>query len=119
MKTSGWQVEFYETENDSTPVLDFILGLPPKEKAKVLHHLDLLEELFPWDIDHVKKLEDQDLWELRVKFSSNQHRVLFFLAHEKKFVLVHGFTKKDWRISPRDLALAQRRKVDWERRFVK
>lgn len=119
MKISGWQVEFYETENGSTPVLDFILGLQPKEKAKILHHLDLLEELFPWDKEHVKNLKDQDLWELRIKFSSNQHRVLFFLAHEKRFVLIHGFVKKDWRISSRDLVLAQRRKSDWERRFVK
>jgi phage-related protein len=119
MNRLEWHVEFYETENNSTPVLDFILGLSFKEKAKVLHHLDLLKELFPWDVEHVKKLEDQDFWELRIKFSSNHHRVLFFLAHEKRFVLIHGFTKKDWQISPRDLALAQRRKVDWERRFLK
>lgn len=58
MKTSCWQVEFYETEQGVSPVLDFILGLTPKEKAKALHHLELLQELFPWDIDHVKKLED-------------------------------------------------------------
>lgn len=34
MKTSGWQVEFYETENSSTPVLDFILRASTQGKGE-------------------------------------------------------------------------------------
>jgi len=120
MNTPSWSVELYETENGQVPVLDFIRGLPAKERAKVFRDLELLAELFPfWDREHIKKLEDEELWELRIKFSSNQHRILYFTAHGSRLVAVHGFTKKDWGISPRDLKIARKRKTDWEQRFAK
>lgn len=45
-------VELYEKENKNCPVLEFILSLPPKHRAKVEREIDLLEE---FGVNHTKK----------------------------------------------------------------
>ena len=38
-----FEVEYYQ-ENDGAPVVDFISDRSPKEQAKILREIDLLEE---------------------------------------------------------------------------
>ena len=39
-----FQIELYENVDGKTPVLDFILGLNPKQQAKIYREIDLLEK---------------------------------------------------------------------------
>lgn len=73
----------------------FIAGLDPKAVRKIFFNIDLAEQtnnprLF-------KKLQ-KDIWELRVRFGSNQIRLLaFWDKSDDKHTLVlatHGFIKK-------------------------
>jgi len=115
-----WEVEFYKTENNKIPVEDFIKNLSEKEESKIYREIDLLKQKgiylgFPF----TSKIEGSDyknLWELRIKFSSNNFRVIYFLHIEKTFVLLHGFKKKTDRTSKRELEIAKRRMIEYKNR---
>ena len=59
------------------------------------------------------------LWELRAKQGSDITRIFYFLPYEKKFILLHGFVKKDDKTPKRELETALSRMKDWKRRFMK
>lgn len=110
-----WTIELYEDIRGRTPVLEWLEGLQIKDRQKVASHIDLLAEHFPWDTQHVKPVR-YGLSELRVTRSTNPYRILFFPASDRRLVLVHGFHKKDDKISARDLETARRRMQDWRER---
>ena len=115
-----WEVEFYKTENNKIPVEDFIKNLSEKEESKIYREIDLLKQKgiylgFPF----TSKIEGSDyknLWELRIKFSSNNFRIIYFLHTKKTFVLLHGFTKKTNRTPKRELEIAKRRMIEYKNR---
>jgi len=40
----NWQIKLYDKLNGDTPVLEYILSLPPKHRAKVTGDIDTLEK---------------------------------------------------------------------------
>ena len=40
-----WQVEYYKKENGDIPVLDFLLSLEAKMRAKAFSEIELLEKM--------------------------------------------------------------------------
>ncbi len=113
-----WKVTLCITEEGENPIGDFIISLSKKEGAKVLREVDLLQEKgiylnFPHssNISGYKRLK-----ELRIKFSSNNIRIIYFLHIKKTFVLLHGFRKKTQRISKKDLEIAVTRMNDYLKR---
>ena len=59
-----------------------------------------------------KHLED-GIFELRVKFSSNITRTLYFFAKGKRIILTNGFVKKTQKTPKKEIDLAKKRKVDY------
>lgn len=112
-----WEVELYKTESNKIPVEDFIKNLSEKEESKIYREIDLLKQKgidlgFPF----TSKIEGSDyknLWELRIKFSSNNFRVIYFLHIKNKFILLHGFKKKTKKTPKRELETAKRRMIDY------
>jgi len=76
-----WEVELYEKENKECPVLDFILSLPPKHRAKIEREIDLLEEFgIILTYPHTPKIQGgryKGLWELRIKIASDISRIFY------------------------------------------
>lgn len=104
-----WKVKFYTTEKGQSPVENFIISLPGKEEAKVHREIDLLEENGIYlNFPHTSSV-GKGLRELRVKFSSNQIRIIYFLHIEDTFYLLHGFKKKRGAIPKREIETALRR----------
>jgi phage-related protein len=115
-----WIIELYEKENGQCPVLEFILSLPPKHRAKAEREIDLLEE-FGIDLPypHTRKIEGEpykDLWELRIKFASDISRIFYFIHTKNKFVLLHGFIKKTDKTPVNELEKAKKYLIDYLRR---
>ena len=115
-----WNVEYYKRENGRIPVLDYLLTLNPKLRAKAFMEIELLEkhgvylrEPYVKDIEGAKY---KGLFELRVKFSSDISRIFYFTYHNKTLVLLHGFTKKTGKTPVKELDKALRYKEDYERR---
>ena len=93
-----WQVDYYQKENGGIPVLEFLLSLDPKLRAKTQSTIDLLEacgtNLKEPYVSPVKGEKYKGLWELRVKFASDITRVFYFMLRGGTFILLHGFRKK-------------------------
>lgn len=74
-----WQVEYYKKENGDIPVLDFLLSLKAKMRAKAFSEIELPEKHGP-DLrePYVKTLRGKGIFELRIKFASDISRIFYF-----------------------------------------
>lgn len=115
-----WQVEYYKKENGKTPVLEYLLSLDAKMRAKAFHEIELLKkhgsELREPYVKPIKGAKYKGLFEVRVKFASDIIRIFYFTYCQKTFVLLHGFTKKSEKTPQGELERALRYKKDYERR---
>jgi phage-related protein len=90
-------------------VRDFIISLQVKEQQKIAWGLKLLEEGFPLKEPHFKKIADSEkLWELRIVFSGNVFRILFFDWKGNSVVLISGFHKKTQKTPLSEIKLAKK-----------
>ena len=115
-----WQVEYYKKANGEIPVLEYLLTLNPKLRAKAFMEIELLEKHGTFLREpYTKPIEGsryKDIFELRVKFSSDISRIFYFTYTVGTFVLLNGFTKKTNKIPKSELERALRYKEDYERR---
>ncbi|MHB8281000.1 MAG: type II toxin-antitoxin system RelE/ParE family toxin [Candidatus Humimicrobiaceae bacterium] len=114
-----WKVSLYTTEKNENLVGDFIKSLSKKEAAKIYREIDLLEQNgiylnFPHSSDICGY---KDLRDLRVKFSSNNIRIIYFLHIKNTFILLHGFIKKTQRLPKKELEIAKTRMEDYLKRI--
>jgi phage-related protein len=113
---SDWEVEYYETASGSVPVEEWLASMTPQERADGLRYIDQLallgiEARYPL----IKPLGNK-LYELRWKSANKQHRIAYFAARGRTFVLLHGFIKKTQETPKKELALAITRMRDYEQR---
>lgn len=114
-----WIIEFFEFSDGFKPVFEFINNLPTKEKAKIISEIGLLQDYgIELSLPRVRKIHGKKysgLWELRVRFSSNYYRILYFLYKNRTFILLHGFTKKNKKIERKHLKMAKTRMEDYKK----
>lgn len=113
-----YTILFYETLNNTSPVLDYLQSLPIKSKAKILKSLKILQREgvntpYPY-VSHVR----EKIFELRVKFSSNQYRILYFIYTNRQIILLHGFSKKTQQIPEKEIKKAENRQLEFIERKV-
>ena len=113
-----WKIILYETEKGDNPVGDFIKSLSKKEEAKVFREIDLLQQNGIYlNFPHSSDIEGcKGLRELRIKFSSSNIRIIYFLHVKNTFVLLHGFRKKTQRLPRKELEIAIVRMEDYLKR---
>jgi len=115
-----WQIEYYKKENGDIPVLEYLLSLESKLRAKAFSEIELLQKhgssLREPYVKSIKGDKYKGLFELRVKFSSDISRIFYFCYCNNTFVLLNGFTKKSEKTSIRELDKALLYKKDYERR---
>jgi len=107
----------YEKKEGKVPVLEFILGLDPKQQAKIYREIDLLEKFgnklhYP-HVDTIKGDKYKGLWELRIEFSSNIFRIFYFLPRSNNAILLHGIVKKSQKTPRKELDVALSRMKDY------
>ncbi len=87
-------VQFFEKDDGSCPVEDFLDSLDDKMAAKACGMIELLEEYGnELRMPYSEPLED-GIFELRIKFGGNITRILYFSFAGKNIVLTNGFMKK-------------------------
>jgi phage-related protein len=81
--------------------------LPMDVRAKLAHVVQLMGMFGPQHLrePHVKPLRDK-LWEMRMTGRDGIARVIYVLAHERRIVMLHAFTKKTQKTPPRAIRLA-------------
>ncbi len=111
-----YNLVLYMTERGDSPIDEFLDGLDNKSRAKVTAHLSLLEEYGPNLKRPYADIIRGKIRELRIHYSTNQYRILYFFQVRDKVVLVHAFAKKTQQLKEKDIALAERRMEEWMRR---
>jgi phage-related protein len=107
------QVVFYQEDDGTAPVLEWLDTLPPKAQDKCRIRIERLREL-----GHELRRPEADLlrngiYELRVELQSVNYRILYFFQGKVAAVLAHGLIKE--RVVPsREIELAIARKHKFE-----
>ena len=107
MESHPYEVIFFVTSTDRSPTDIFLDGLQPKIKAKVEKWIQKLEEHGPNLPRPYADIVRGKIRELRIKFGSNQYRLLYFF-YGKIIVITHGFPKKTDAVPPNEISQAER-----------
>jgi phage-related protein len=108
-----WSIVFYQSGAGRSPVEEYLETLDVGSKAKVARTIDLLEEFgISLGMPYARYLEKQ-LWELRIRHGKNRYRIIYFLATNETFILLHGLTKKTGPVPRGDLETARNRRDDY------
>ena len=94
--------------------MDFIRSLETRLKAKTLRTIELLRHFGPQlPMPHSRKLTGYDLWELRVRQSSNIARLFYFHHGHRIYVVTSGYVKKSDKTSRGEIKKALRIKNEF------
>ena len=108
-----YEAVFYWDERGHVPVREMVESLPEKMRTKIAAWVDLLVQEGPsLRRPYADKVQDK-LYELRIRFASDNIRILYFFFLSNKIILLHAFRKKDWKLKRGDLELAERRMLDF------
>lgn len=109
-------VEFYTTFDGRKPAKEFLEGLSPKMRAKMIKIIELLENNGPDLRMPYSEHLGNGIFELRAKVGSDISRELYFFFAGKKAILTNGFTKKTQKTPKKEIELAEKYKKDYENR---
>lgn len=107
----NWTIDYYTTREGKSPIKEFIDSLPEESKAKYIFIADLLEE-YGLNVKepYVKPISgERKLFEMRIKDKSSIHRIFYFAFMGKKFIFLHGFTKKSEKTPKGEIEIAIKR----------
>jgi phage-related protein len=106
-------VVFYSTRAGTEVVRDWLRGLDEGDRNAIGQDLMRVQYRWPVGMPLCRPLGD-GLWEVRSDLASNRiARVLFSMAGDR-IVALHGFIKKTQKTPDSDLALARKRKREFE-----
>jgi len=112
-----WEIEFYQDSQGNIPVQDFICQQSAKVEAKIYRYIDLLQDFgLSLGQPYIEKLEGSEVWELKIRYSSDRYRILYFASSGRKFVLLHAFLKKSAKTPKKEIEIAQGRIFDYKAR---
>ncbi len=113
-----WEIDFYQDSQGNIPAQDFICQQSAKVEAKILRYIDLLQDFgLSLGQPYIEKLTGSDVWELKIRYSSNRYRILYFAFSGRRFVLLHAFLKKTTKMPKNELEIAQNRIFDYRARY--
>lgn len=106
------RVIFFRTGAGNEPVREWLKDLPKEERTLVGEDIKTVQFRWPLGMPLVRHLAEK-IYEVRTNLPARIARTLFFI-HEETIILLHGFVKKTRQTPGDDLALAKRRKRDYQ-----
>lgn len=108
------EIIFYK-EEASIPALEFLDEIPKKASEKGEVKLERLAELG----NNLRRPEADFLrdgiYELRWQLQGIQYRLLYFFHGREAVILSHGIIKKESEVPPKEIDLAIKRKIIFEK----
>jgi len=111
-RSSPLTAVFYRTASGNEPVRVWLQSLTKQEKFRVGVDIWKIQSEWPIGMPHVRPLGN-GLHEVRSNLPTGIARVLFIVDGDD-MVLLRGFTKKTQKTPPEALALAEKRRHDYE-----
>src|SRR5882757_4466323 len=106
-------VVFYRTRSGGEVVRDWLRGLDEKDRNAIGQDLMRVQYRWPVGMPLCRSL-GEGLWEVRSSLPSNRIARVLFSVEQEHIVVLHGFVKKSQKTSADDLALARKRKREFE-----
>ena len=103
-----FKVFFFEKDDGSCPVEEFLSSLDKKMRTKMLKEIALLQDVGTELREPYSKHLDDGIFELRAKQGNDICRVLYFFIINKKIILTNGFIKKTQKTPIKEIALAKK-----------
>lgn len=103
---------FYRTTSGNEPVREWLKALNREERFRIGVDIWKVQSEWPVGMPHVRSL-GRGLYEVRSNLAAGIARVIFTIKGED-MVLLHGFIKKTQKMPLEALALAEKRKRDYE-----
>ena len=110
-----YEVEFYRDRKGRCFTIEFLNELQTKVRAKVAKWIEKLEEGGPDLPRPYADIVRGKIRELKVSFSSNEYRFLYFFFDER-IIITHGFLKKTDRVPEGEIERADRIMQDFLQR---
>lgn len=106
-------IDFYKSEDDRCPAIEFLDSLDKKMRAKFLRLIALLEENGNELREPYSKLLEDGIFELRVQQGNNIGRILYFFIIGHKIIITNGFIKKTQKTPRREIELAKKARKNY------
>ena len=106
-------VVFYRTRSGVEAVRDWLRDLDDGDRNAVGQDLMRVQHRWPVGMPLCRALGD-GLWEVRSSLPGNRIARVLFSVHQGRILALHGFIKKTRKTPDEDLALARRRKREFE-----
>jgi len=106
-------VIFYQKDDQTDPIKDFLLSLDMKMRAKMLRTIELLAANGPELREPCSKPIGDGIFELRAKVGTDITRIFYFFTSDHRIVLTNGFVKKSNKTPSAEIQLAKRRRSDF------
>jgi phage-related protein len=104
---------FYRTRGGAEVVRDWLQALDQSDRNTIGQDLMRVQYRWPIGMPLCRSLGD-GLWEVRSNLPSNRIARVLFSVHQERIVALHGFVKKTRKTPDEDLALARKRKREFE-----
>lgn len=112
-----WTILYYETRDGKSFVEDFIESRSVNNRAKIAAILELLEEKgAQMPRPYADYLRDE-IYELRIKLSGDETRILYFFCYGDYIILTHTFFKRTQKVPNAEIEKAIKCKVDFTQRY--
>jgi phage-related protein len=106
-------VVFYRTPAGTEVVRNWLRALEERDRNAVGQ--DLMRVQFRWPVGMpLCRAMGDGLWEVRSDLPSNRIARILFSIQQGKILVLHGFIKKTQKTPDADLALARKRKREFE-----
>jgi phage-related protein len=106
-------VVFYRTRSGGEVVRDWLRGLDEKDRNAIGQDLMRVQYRWPVGMPLCRSL-GEGLCEVRSSLPSNRIARVLFSVEQEHIVVLHGFVKKSQKTPADDLALARKRKREFE-----
>lgn len=108
------ELNFYQSDSGKFPAIDFLSSLTGKQAKKITWVLELFEDTSIVPKQYFKKLKStDDIWEVRIIFSSDIFRLLGFFEKNGNFIVTNGFIKKTQKTPEKEIKIAEERKRNY------
>jgi phage-related protein len=110
---SKWQLLYYIKQDGTKPVEEYIRKLSINERAKTLAFVDHLKEKGPDLHRPYADLLEDGIYELRVKLTGEQVRILYFFCYKDIIILTNAFEKHTDKVPKSEIKTAKKYRDDF------
>jgi Phage-related protein len=115
-----YKIKFYkDSVSGNSPVVEYLEKIAEKHSSKIYRQLEFLKDSCGYINEPYGRHITGKIRELRVDFSNNYYRILYFTFVDKNIVILHAFLKRTDKTPNREIQIALNRYNDFVNNYKK